>query len=307
MFTFGLNDWVRYGWTEELNCNYNLFENLYIDFSKTHITSVDKPINSALYTVNEIVNNYPAPYNLFCSGGIDSQSMLYSWILSTKKFEVFFVRYTINDEVVNYHDYHTLGLFCKKFKIDVNFLDLNIIDFLENGLREVAILYNCSSPHICTHIKISELVPHGTVIFSGESIGKGVPINFAILGLARYSNFIKLNSQKRVIPFFFLETPQIAYSFKVYNRLSKKRVKKVNLYLEHDFDIILPEKKFTGFEKVKEYYDNFQHRVPALDKLKFALMESKRPFDLLFRYPYDINKIRSNVVQLLKEEICPII
>ena len=307
MFSFGLNGWIKYGWTRSLNFDYKLFENLYIDFTDTNITYVNKPIDSALFTVDKIIKNYPEPYNLFCSGGVDSQSMLYSWILSKKNFRVYFVRYLINGEPVNNYDLDTLILFCKKFNIDLNFLEFDIIDFLETRLNEIATKHDCSSPHICTHMRISELVPIGTAIFSGEPLGNGTPINYAILGLSRYSNSLKFNNSRKMVPFFFLETPQIAYSFKVWNQVSKKSIKKVTSYIEHNFDIIMPEKKFTGFEKIKEYYDGFGHRVPAISKLKFALMESHRPFDLLFRYPYDINKIRSNVVQLLKEEICPTI
>jgi hypothetical protein len=51
--------------------------------------------------------------------------------------------------------------------------------------------------------------------------------------------------------------------------------------------VIPQDNKYTGFERVKEFYDQYHSKIPKSVKLKYASRPSKRAYDLLFRYPLE--------------------
>jgi hypothetical protein len=230
-----------------------------------------------------------------CSGGEDSQAMMWAWKLSGVPFNVVSIRYVSDGIFFNEHDLVTLGQFAKKNDIDVQYYDFDIIDFLENGHHDVATKFDCGSPQISTYIKMTELVKTGTILFSGNFIHTNTyanmdrTFNWVLLSMHRYSIFLReTNSVRQVIPFFFVHRPELAYGFQLeQNKIILKNIK-FYLYQQNGFQII-PITKQTGFEKVKDHYDQYQDRVSIKDRLKYMNMDSKRVMDLLFRYPYGIN------------------
>ena len=97
-----------------------------------------KPIDVAIDTVKHIAEKYPAPYTLFASGGIDSQSCICAWLQSGVDFEVVFVRYE-ND--FNIHDFAELELMQKQYGFKIKILDFiirnGILEALENKIATV--------------------------------------------------------------------------------------------------------------------------------------------------------------------------
>jgi hypothetical protein len=103
-----------------------------------------------------------------------------------------------------------------------------------------------------------------------------------------------------MVPFFFLETDQLAFSFDKYGVFINPRTvpgnqqpmvdTKVNLYHKGGFPVISQNQKLTGFEQVKNYFDsNFKHLVTLQDKLSVTpQVSSKRTFDLLLRNKYEL-------------------
>ena len=59
---------------------------------------------------------------------------------------------------------------------------------------------------------------------------------------------------------------------------------RVAAVLQLGIPIISQPQKQTGFEKIKEYYDDQPARVNPREKLKYSNKPSKRVFDILFRY-----------------------
>lgn len=249
-------------------------------------------------TISYIQQNYPAPYTLMLSGGVDSQAMLYAWILSKCPFNTFSGKYNNN---FNKDDLQELGVFAKQFDITINYVDFDVLNFFQTDYIDYVNLYRCGSPHILTFIKMSEMIKEGTVIFSGNFCtqdGPGKPIvdqnNFA---LYRYS----LETKKSLVPFFFAETRNLYYSFysqerklihlKTFDINSPDDVymNKVNIYQRHGFPVIPQRYKMTGFELIKDYYDqNFSHLVTVQDKLLRTYRQtSKRTFDLLLRNKFE--------------------
>lgn len=245
---------------------------------------------SAELTINSIIDNYPPPYNLMVSGGIDSQAMLFLWNKFGKNFVP--VSFTYNTDL-NLYDILTLEQIKYPFNFDIKIVDFDILSFLQHEVNEYALRYRCSSPCINAHIKMSEYLK-GTVIFAGDFIGEKFPLlSNAILGLYRASL-----CNPNIIPYFFLHTPELGYSLQrsLDKTLSLSRNSndydyqtKVEIYIKNGLMVSPQDNKTTGFEKIKDYYDEkYYNLVPKKDRIRFAAKHSKRTFDLLLRYPYEL-------------------
>ena len=288
-------DWIRV----------NQSENCYTFDLRIEDTINLTALEAAHFTINYIVNNYPPPYTLYLSGGIDSQAMLYSWITSGKPFSTLSAVYNDN---LNSEDLLTLKQFSDLHGTKINYIDFNVIDFLENEHHEYAMKYLCGSPHITSYMKLLSLTTEGTSIMSGEFIQVGrTGLDKNQLGLYHYGKLSKQN----IIPFFFLETKELAYSFtvrKVLPRYKKLQLPigmqqeinkttrlydlKVSTYNENGFPVLRQGYyKHTGFEKIKMYYDNpdncKKQLFPKHRLEKLHTQKSNRNFDLLFRNKYE--------------------
>lgn len=263
-----------------------------VDFTVSEFKEIVKsPIQAAVEAVNDIVKNYPPPHNLFVSGGIDSQAMLYAWKISNHPFNVYTFRY---NQTYNIHDIKTLFLFCEQENIPYTIVDFDYFKFLEEEYDGIAKKYKCSSPQISMHIKMASMFT-GTNVFSGNFLlQESAVLSHAILGIYRYS---RTSEGKNTIPYFFLHTPELAYSmhgfkqdnFDEINELEKLGYRrKARVYNLVGFPVIPQEQKFTGFEKFKEHYDSHTYvKDDPKNRLKFGTKASARPFDWLFRYPYE--------------------
>lgn len=298
MLSFGEDGWIQYGWSDQLNREKKYQDNFYIRFSPNlKKLSKDTPLNIAIKCIKKIAHTYPPPYNLMCSGGTDSQAMTYAWLKSGIPFNIISVKYVSNGIWWNQHDLSTLEEFANINNLTVDFKEFDIIHFLENELRDISTTYECPSPQISTHIKMTDLVSSGTIIFSGNFIQKGRAIGLspALLGLHKFALY-KKRSDISIIPFFFLEYPELAYAFD-----SDTLEGKDNKYIKNGFQVIRQHDKITGFEELKIFYDKYHERVTSMDRLKFSNKPSKRVFDLLFRYPYEASR-NYQIVQLTSKE-----
>lgn len=253
------------------------------------------PLEASQLAINYIVNNYPAPYTLMLSGGVDSQAMLYAWHISGINFLTLSATYNNN---LNYNDLKTLIEFSQQHHININFTSFDLFNFLFTEHENYVHTYRCGSPHMTTFMKISEYVKEGTVIMSGNIISprqQVLPITKNNFGLYKYAK----ETKRPIVPFFFLETDQLAFSFAEYGIYINPRTssvnalpiyhKKVEMYQKAKFPVIAQEQKFTGFEEVKNYCDlHYKDLVTLQDKLAITPnTNSKRTFDLLFRNKYE--------------------
>lgn len=243
-------------------------------------------LSAAKDAIAEIMQKYPAPYRLMVSGGIDSQAMLWAWHNYGKDFIP--TSFTYNN-TLNSHDIATLDQFSEQHTISVSKHNLDLIKFYRTDYTEYVEKYRCGSPHICTYMKMADSLPDtGTVIFSGEPLYTRGFVDRNNWGLYRYS----VNGRKNVIPFFFLSTPDLAYSPEIKGISASN---KVEMYNKHGFPVIAQgnvanqDCKYTGFEKVKEIYDaKYAHEVTPLDKrMRISRQRSNRVYDLLLRNKYE--------------------
>ena len=276
---------------------------LTLDFSADVIDLF--PLDAGIYTVNYIIKNYPPPYTLMLSGGIDSQAMLWAWHNSGHKFNTLSARYNHD---LNSHDLTTLEKFSSQHQIPITFVNFDLFDFLENEYDKWATEYNCSSPQICAYMKISSLAHSGTRIFSGNYIvNSDVPVDYTLLGIKRYSEITNIP----IIPFFFLATPEIAYSFvkivkpapSITYDENSDYMNDIMSYQQGGYPVIPQKRKYTGFENVKDYYDqHYKNRVTAKHKLMISKNPSRRVFDILLRHPYE-TKLKTPKLKIITNKI----
>lgn len=287
MYTLGRNNWIYYGWGPDLLDNWDDALPLHMEY---HVNKEKiRPVNAAVIAVNRIVSEYPSPYVLMCSGGIDSQTMIWAWVLSGQEFTVASVRYKIDDQVYNDHDLVQLEMFCKQHSISIEYLDFDITNFLETRLKEVSDEYDCDSPQICTHMAMSEMIEQGTIMFSGNFLSRsGVGLNYTLLGQDRYAKKVSTEHRK-IIPSFLAHDSDFSSSFlKYHDSLHTIYPDKVAVLHNTGFPVIPQLAKYTGFEKIKDYYDLKNLAISAKDRIKYSMYPSKRAFDLYFRYPLHV-------------------
>jgi len=264
-----------------------------LNLNRTVKITIDSEVDSKLDCLEELVKyareiaaTTPAPHTLFVSGGIDSQAMVYVWKLANVPFDVVHVNY----EGFNLHDRNEIIQFCEQQNVSIRIIDFDLIDFLENRLEDYAMKYECSSPQLCTHMAMSELVPSGTKLFSGNLPTKTLSLDNTIFGLYRYAAL----SGYSVIPFFLLQNEKVAKAAIICSeRLPKtpdgsNYVAKCAHYQMIGIPIIPQYAKLNGFEMVKCYYDHYPERVTTKMKWQQMNTRSKRVFDQLFRNKYQV-------------------
>lgn len=267
-------------------------------------------IEASLYNIDYIIQNYPPPYTLYLSGGVDSQAMLYAWVKSGKPFQTFSALYNFES---NWYDLQTCKDFAKSLGVTLNYYNFDLINFLETEHDLYANKYKTGSPQFTTFIKLASLTTEGTVIFSGECPGRKEFLNPQLPPIVVPGNnqlclyhYGKIEN-KPIVPWFFIETEMVAYSWKYsgpshgihFKKLSEEEQvphqgkktgydTKVKIYHDNGYPVIPQEKKLNGFEKIKEMYDTAPPRQPSsMDKFAMGLNGSKRIFDLLYRNKYE--------------------
>ena len=245
-------------------------------------------IESAEIAVNHIIDNYPAPYHIMVSGGVDSQAMLYSW----KLFGSNFIPTAVNYNNLNTHDLQELYTFTKKYKLDLNIQEFDVLEFYEKELENYIFEYKLPSPQLTVFLAMTKSLS-GTVILSGNMLGKPADIYNTQIGLTYESD------KRSFIPFFFWSCPELAYSMLLYQKKTNYFEKtsfaygmtytnKVETYHDLGFPVIPQEKKFTGFEKIKDIYmSKYNHLITSEFKLKNPFKNKWSPYELLLRIPYE--------------------
>lgn len=288
--------WIKFGWGDSfLPSPLKSTDKFHVEFPPTNNTTLERSIvEVANEVIKKISHSYPSPYNLFVSGGVDSQTMLWLWKRSGVPFNAISIVYENPNGVtpLNEHDLVQLKEFATIHDIPITYKEFDLINFLEHELPQYAIRYQCTSPQICTHMKMSECCDQGTVIFSGN-FKDYAPYTYTILGMKRYADM----SERNVIPFFLLHDETLAsytsgISVKPREHLSEivndwVYTSKIEILHKIGIPVIRQKTKYNGFEKVKEYYDEQDSKyslVTPLDRLKFVDQPSKRAFDILFRY-----------------------
>ena len=132
MFKMGTGNWIKYGWGDSLKEEWSPDESLTMDYTEFDISKLSSdPISAAIEAVEEISKTYPGPYTLMCSGGVDSQAMIWAWHKAGVPFNIVSIRYISDGIFFNQHDLVQLDEFCSKYNFTVNYKDFDLINFLK--------------------------------------------------------------------------------------------------------------------------------------------------------------------------------
>lgn len=249
---------------------------------------------------------------LCLSGGVDSQAMVQSWQEADLKFDVAIL--VFNDEL-NSHDVQHARMFCKLHNITPVEININVIQYLIREHFDQAEKYRCTSPHFSTHFKMFDILRdmgYTGICCGGQPLAKaktewGPALSAAQLNYLEYS---KIN-QYPIMGNFLGYYPKLCWSIAILTPnddfvwsatandsledITKKRyTAKVKGYQNHGFDIIPQASKFTGFEKVKEYFAKQSNDGWAFEK-KF-----RHPLEKKFgSAPAGALKLPNNQLELL--------
>lgn len=295
--------WIKTFRKSVPNSNNNL-NNFVIDLTNFQVSKnyqFCNAVEKSKTVIKKIIKKYPPPYTLLASGGIDSQAMIYFWKLSKVPFNIIHFKY----KDYNIADTDVLLQFIHNQNLEsiTEIKNFDVLDFINSTKYiEYAKAYHCNSPHMLTYMRLVDHISNGTVLMSGNFIQKNiVGFNYTIYGLQRYAN----TTRKNFIPFFLQSEPNLAYCMfllaekynsKWYQNQDSKN-SEYELFKDTSYDFYIryssykeleipvqfpPNGKQTGFEKIKEYFDN--SKVQSIDMLKYSSFPSKRPFDIIYRY-----------------------
>lgn len=239
---------------------------------------------------------------LALSGGVDSECMAQAFIAAQINFCVAICRFKggYNDFDIQY-----AISFCKKNKISYQIFELDIFKFYENNEHlKYGKKYGCNSPQLTAHMKFIESVPGAVVCAWNPPCLRLCNSKISVvLPTDRYIAFDRFYRDKHIpgTYFFFLYTAELFYSFlrmSLYQDIFFKKtsnshrllsiddyVFKCKVYTDSGFTISPRKAKYTGFEKIKEFYGKLHQR------------EQDPVYEELFRYP--LQQIRPDPIDVI--------
>lgn len=232
---------------------------------------------------------------LCLSGGIDSECMLEAFLLAGIDFEVAILRFKNS---LNAFDIQISIDLCQKKNLPFKFIDLDIIHFFDSGqYLEIAKKYDCQSPQIAVHLWFLDQID-GYPVLGGNPVApiwKDDQWFFVGLPGELHSIYFKyhLLLDRPGVPMFFLYSPELIASFirlpcmEPYRHQQKTSLaeytylEKCRSYAEGGFLAKPREAKWTGFEKVRDIYDQKYNQKygTAFDDY------FRRPLEKLFPFP----------------------
>jgi len=253
-----------------VNLDQSFFENL--NFTETSLRNYR--IQAAERCANLLGNNIA----LCLSGGIDSQCMAQAF----KEANIPFTAYILNfNKELNIQDVNHARLYCRVNNINLEEIQFDVVNFLTRENYDYGIKYKSSSPHFNTHYKLFDIIKsrgHSGVCCGGVTpfLRNGAfgsnflrnPFNFIT-----YSEISEFYCQGSFLSFspelawtIGLLTPKLDYSSSqnleamsqstIYDLNDNRYGKKCQAYMKEGFKIIPQDKKYTGFEFVKLYFQN---------------------------------------------------
>lgn len=242
--------------------------------------------------------------NLCLSGGIDSEVMLQAFLKSGVDFEATVMRF---HNGFNEFDIYNVFEMCESKNIKLSVIDIDILDFFESG-RYFAYgeKYQCQSPQIATHLWLLDQI-EGFPVLSGNFIYPQHTDNgifyLGLPGDLHCTYFRYFEKQNRAgAPWFMIYTPELNQSFfktptiqkqvslNIDNQIPFTYQIKCDIYNEAGFQVNPRPDKYTGFEKVREHYDQLHNTTHGIK------------FDELFRRPLEkLNPLPSEYLQIVPE------
>jgi len=277
------NDWLDCSQVFESDCQNNKPAILTTNLPNEFYQSLKFDNNSlksyridTVYKLAEMLGDKPA---LTFSGGVDSQCMLQAWNESKLDFKVYTLVFK-ND--LNIQDVNHARKYCKVNNIELNEIEIDVVNFLTRENYDYGIKYNSASPHFNTHYKMYDILidmGHTGICSGGNPIVRnqndyGVAFTRNTLNFINYAKINNFPCQGSFLSF----TPELAWAIcllttdiNVDTEFVKTKLGKTDQQTRDDidtqiyqtklkgyqssgFNIIPQDKKYTGFELVKKYF-----------------------------------------------------
>ena len=218
------------------------------------------------------------PFPALCfSGGIDSQAMLHCF--AEADLEAHVIIFTFKDGL-NKHDVDHAKAYCHTFDIPYREIEFDIVSFLTRDNLAMSEKYGGLSPQFNTHYRFVEILTHmgyTGVCFGGNApdrhqgdYGKNLGINefnwvscHDKFQIAVQGSFLSFSPELALAlavstPIIGNDLPKNAdgEAWEEYQKLRHaKYEQKIIGYKRIGFDIMQQDTKYTGFEKVKDLFE----------------------------------------------------
>ncbi len=274
-FEFFRNNWLTYSEilnpfapsvTSSFTLDDDFFNSLKFDQSSLKNYRID-----AAKAASSVLGDRPA---LCFSGGIDSQAMILAFLEAGVECEVFLMRF---GKEFNSMDTEHAIMFANNHNIKLNIFDIDVVRYLTHDLYNDAEIYKCSSPHFLTHYKLYDYIrAHNcTGLASAGNVFSKFTNGWEAAPSAPQLNYINYTAVNDfpVIGSFLLYDPYVCWTLGLltpaadissiiepnanhaYLAAQRARyVAKVKGYRNAGLDVIPQETKYTGFEKLKEFF-----------------------------------------------------
>jgi hypothetical protein len=265
------------GWLTFLNPTNNFFKNidytvnLSPDFFKSLQFDKDSLMQYRINAANNIAAILGDNPVLCLSGGADSQAMIQCWQEANLKFDTAIL---VFNDGLNSHDTDHARLFCEQHNIIPILININIVEYLTRDHYILAEKYRCTSPQFSAHYKMFDILRDmgytgiccGGTAFAKDETCWGPALSAAQLNYLEYAKINEYPIMGNFLGYYpdlcwsiaILTPSQFNWKVSINESLEKATLRrylaKVQGYRRHGFSIIPQENKFTGFEKVKEYF-----------------------------------------------------
>lgn len=300
-FKYFYDDWLEVTnfANEESDLHVRLTAN-FLDSLKFDTDSLKMYRVDAAKNLMPMLGDKPA---LCMSGGIDSQATWQCFNEANIDIDVYTL---VFKNGLNKQDVDHAILFADHHDIKLNFIEIDIINFLSRENAEYGKKYKSQSPHFNTHYKLCDIL--STKGYTGFVCGGATPMisdkmsmwvsnyNQNFLNYINYSEISGKLCQGNFLGFY----PHLTWAttlligiFKdeVYgqplsqemrDKLEYKRyLSKTEGYRQMGFDIIPQDKKYTGFELVKNHLEEIYSDGWAFEKLyRFPLQQISKVIDV---------------------------
>jgi hypothetical protein len=298
-----LNNFIRVGYGKDL-APYDPSQDFYIKFPILAREPLE-PFEESIVTAKKISAYLGPDLTLCLSGGLDSEAMALAFLAADIPFNVTTLRFANG---LNAEDTDCAKEFCDHHRIVQNFIDLDIVDFLEHKkFLSHFRTYHCTSVETAVQAWFADQLKQ-PFVWAGEIMRlfiNGSEIQIQAVGEAEGNmhRFVEMKGIKAVPNFHFF-TPEMAWSF-----FKKSLLYKNNFYQNDHMVEFYDEKlefyracgfpieensarkiKLHGFEGVKRHFDEL-HQKKGLPS-----------YNEVYRIPYQHLKSLSTQIEISKND-----
>lgn len=275
MIHFSENNWVTWSYNDQPIQGRSTSGS---DVFHVHHRPDPKPIGTFLEegirAAKSVADHYPGrQFDLFFSGGLDSEIMVRSFFAAGLKPRVHIVRY---EDDINIEDVSYAVAIASSLNIDYNIIDMNIKKFFENDAERIAEQAQMDRPRMLPSLMYGDFVDGVSIFGMGEALWQRTDNDYTKKGTWQYweieSDYAcdkyNLLHNRESIHLWHRWTPELVLAHTKYNwfnnlindgyprRLGNTSTKIIGF--REEFPDMIERKKYTGFEKIESLILEFE-------------------------------------------------